>query len=168
MYILHYALCTIFVFKLFTTRNPCTRYSPLTCDFVASLVRVWGWASDRSLPFTVFFSLLALLFLELYRSFTMRVVWRFNETAQSFFVWGSSWASSAPCTRITCIQPLSRCSLPFSASSFFLDSFCSSSLQPYLLLFSFFFICGLLAWLEQPFLHFLSSSFVYIAMFCHQ
>ena len=34
-------------------------------------VRVWGWASYRFLPFTVFFSWLALLFLELYRSFTM-------------------------------------------------------------------------------------------------
>ena len=24
------------------------------------------------------------------------VVWMFNETTQSFFVWGSSWASAAP------------------------------------------------------------------------
>ena len=34
-------------------------------------VRVWVWASCRFLPFIVFFSWLALLFLELYRSFTM-------------------------------------------------------------------------------------------------
>ena len=43
-----------------------------TSDFVASLGYVWGWASYRFLPFTVcFFSSLALLFLEIYRSFTM-------------------------------------------------------------------------------------------------
>ena len=37
-----------------------------------SWVRVWGWASYYwFLPFTVFFSWLALLFLKLYRSFTM-------------------------------------------------------------------------------------------------
>ena len=34
-------------------------------------VKVWGWACYQFLPFTVFFSSLALLFLEIYRSFTM-------------------------------------------------------------------------------------------------
>ena len=57
----------------------------------------------------------------------------FNETAHSFFVWGirelllpcrvvvtAKWVVS--CIRITCIQPLSRCSLTLLASSFFSES----------------------------------------------
>ena len=57
----------------------------------------------------------------------------FNETAHSFFVWGirerllprsvvvtAKWVVS--CTRITCIQPLSRYSLTLLASSFFSES----------------------------------------------
>ena len=56
------------------------------------------------------------------------VVSMFNETSHSFFVWGhllpchvvtAKWVVS--CTRITCIQPLSRCSLTLLASSFFLE-----------------------------------------------
>ena len=59
----------------------------------------------------------------------------FNETSHSFFVGGGvvrerllpcrvvvtvKWVVS--CTRITCIQPLSRCSLTLLASSFLLES----------------------------------------------
>ena len=56
----------------------------------------------------------------------------FNETSRSFFVWGirerllpccvvtAMWVVS--CTRITCIQPLSRYSLTLLASSFFSES----------------------------------------------
>ena len=61
-----------------------------------------------------------------------------NETSHSFFVWSSSWASVVlpccchcrrrrrrrrRCTRITCIQPLFRCSLTLLASSFFSSLF---------------------------------------------
>ena len=52
---------------------------------------------------SLFFLLVVLLFLELYRSFTMYNGWggvggvvrMFNESAQSFFVWSSSLASAA-------------------------------------------------------------------------
>ena len=55
------------------------------------------------------------------------------------------------CTRITCIQPLSRCSLIFPAVSFFSESVCLLLLFVFSLfsstirLFLFFFVCGLLA-----------------------
>ena len=57
-------------------------------------VRVWGWASYRFLPFTVFF-LLACPFVSRVISFiydvrVRGVVSMFNETSHSFFVWGSS------------------------------------------------------------------------------
>ena len=59
----------------------------------------------------------------------------------------AKWVVS--CTGITCIQPLSRCSLTLLASSFFSDSVCLLLLFCFLsLLFhhtSFFFIFGLLA-----------------------
>ena len=82
----------------------------------------------------------------------------FNETSHSLFVWGSScllpcrvvvtakWVVS--CTRITYIQPVSRCSLTLLASSFFLESVVvfspfSPSFSPCVLsssFFSFFFL----------------------------
>ena len=79
----------------------------------------------------------------------------FNETAHSGvvrerllpcrFVVTAKWIVS--CTRITCIQPLSRCSLTLFASSFFSESVVvfslfSPSFSPCVLLF---FIFGLLA-----------------------
>ena len=67
------------------------------------------------------------------------VVSMFDETSHSLFVCGSSWALPCcchtlpcrvvvtakwvvSCTRITCIQPLSRCSLTLLASSFVSES----------------------------------------------
>ena len=74
-----------------------------TSDFVASLGQGLGLGQLPVLAipwcfcflFFVFFSWFALLFLELHRSFiydvrVRGVVWRFNETSHSFFVWGSS------------------------------------------------------------------------------
>ena len=64
----------------------------------------------------------------------------FNETSHSFFVWGirerllpcrvvtAKWVVS--CTRITCIQPLSRCSLTLLAFSFFSESVVIFSFYP--------------------------------------
>ena len=84
----------------------------------------------------------------------------FNETAHSFFVCGvvrqrllpcrvvvtAKWVVS--CTRITCIQSLSRCSLTLLVSSFFSESVVvfshfSPSFSPCVLFI--FFIFGLLA-----------------------
>ena len=80
----------------------------------------------------------------------------FNETSHSFFVWGirerllpcrvvtAKWVVS--CTRITCIQPLSRCPLTLLASSFFSESVVVFSFLPiFFTMRSFFFIFGLLA-----------------------
>ena len=82
----------------------------------------------------------------------------FNETSHSFFVWGrllpchvvtAKWVVS--CSRITCVQPLSRCSLTLLASSFFLESVVvvfslfSPSFSPCVLFFSF------LSWIYWPF-----------------
>ena len=61
-------------------------------DFVASLVRVWGWASYRFLPFTVFCLRLPFCFSSYIvhlRCTSDGVVSMFNETSHSFFVWGS-------------------------------------------------------------------------------
>ena len=64
----------------------------------------------------------------------------FNETSHSFFVWGSGVSVCCcrvvtakcvvSCTRITCIQPLSRFSLTLLASSFFSESVVVFSLFP--------------------------------------
>ena len=84
------------------------------------------------------------------------VVSMFNETAQSFFVWvvrerllpcrvvvtAAKWVVS--CTRITCIQPLFRCSLTSLAYSFFPKSVVVFSF-PLLFHNAFFFIFGVLA-----------------------
>ena len=56
-------------------------------------VRVWGWASYRFLPFTVFSLGLPFCFSSYIvhlRCTSEGVVSMFNETAHSFFVWGSS------------------------------------------------------------------------------
>ena len=86
----------------------------------------------------------------------------FNETSHSFFMCGvvrerllpchvvvtAKWVVS--CTRITCIQPLSRCSLTLLASSFFSQSVVvvfslfSPSFSPYVLFCSFLFFFFLL------------------------
>ena len=82
----------------------------------------------------------------------------FNETSHSFFVGvvreyllpcrvvvTAKWVVS--CTRITCIQPLSRCSLTLLASSFVSETVVVVfSLFPFFFtMHSFFFIFGLLA-----------------------
>jgi len=83
----------------------------------------------------------------------------------------AKWVVS--CTRITCIQPLSRCSLTLLASSFFSESVVVLSLFPYFFTMrSFFFKFDLLA-ISYPlislpdFVFLLSSAFVYIQMLCH-
>ena len=113
----------------------------------------------------------------------------FNETAHSFLcevvhehllpcrvVVTAKWVVS--CTRITCIQPLSRCSLTLLASSFFSESVVVVlSVSPFFFTMrSFFFIFGLLA-ISNPLVslpdygsHFvvlLSSAFVYIPILSH-
>ena len=90
-----------------------------------------------------FFPFQLLLFLGLYRSFT-KYEWGGGGGGKSrerllprSVVVTAKWVVS--CTRITCIQPLSRCSLTFPASSFFSVSVCLfllslfslSSLPPY-------------------------------------
>ena len=57
------------------------------------LVRVWGWASYRFLPFTVFSLGLPFCFSSYIVIYDVRVrgvVSILNETSHSFFVWGSS------------------------------------------------------------------------------
>ena len=109
------------------------------------------------------------------------VVSMFNGASHSFFVCGSSRASVAlpSCTRITCIQPLSRCSLTLLAFTLFSESVVVFSLFPLLLhhAFFYFFIFGLLA-ISYPlvslpdlgsyFQFLLLSAFVYIPMLCHR
>ena len=148
-------------------------------------VWVWGWASYRFLPFTVFslglpfcFSsyivhlrcLMRLLILSLCGVVRERLLLcRVVVTAK--------WVVS--CTQITCIQPLSRCSLTLLASSFFSESVVDV-LSPFPLLFHhafFLFTFGLLT-ISYPLVslpdwgsHFallLSSAFVYIPMLCHR
>ena len=99
-------------------------------------VRVWpGWASYRFLPFIVFF-ILACPFVSRVISFicdvrVRRVVSMFNgplilcvgqfvSVCCPAVLLSAEWIVS--CTRITCIQHLSRCSLTFLASSFFSES----------------------------------------------
>ena len=56
-------------------------------------VRVWGWASYRFLPFTIFSLGLPFCFSSYIVHLGLRVrgvVSMFNKTAHSFFVWGSS------------------------------------------------------------------------------
>ena len=90
------------------------------------------------MPFTVFSeSWLAHLFLGLYRSFTMYEFGGWSRCLTRPLILSlcgvvrerllpcrvvatAKWVVS--CTRITCIQPLSRCSLIFLASSFFSES----------------------------------------------
>ena len=99
-------------------------------------VRVWGWASYWFLPCTVFSLGLPFCFSSnIVHLWCMNegVVSMFNESTHSFFVWGSLWALLpchvvvtskwvVSCTQITCIQPLSHCSLTLFASSFFSES----------------------------------------------
>ena len=92
------------------------------------------WASYRFLPFiVVVFSWLALLFLELYCSFTMYDVSRCLTSPLILYLCGvvrerllpcrvvtAKWVVT--CTRITCIRPLSSYSLTCLACSFFSES----------------------------------------------
>ena len=85
----------------------------------------------------------------------------------------AKWVVS--CTRITCIQPLSRCSLTLLASSFFSESVVvdlslfSPSFSPCVLSF-----LSLVYWpfrtrlLACHFVFLLSSAFVCIPMLCHR
>ena len=88
-------------------------------------VRVWGWASDRFLPLTVFSLCLPICF----SGYSVRL----RCTSEG----GSLVNVCCPAvllsllsglyrvsTRITCIQPLLRCSLTLHASSFFSESVC--------------------------------------------
>ena len=105
---------------------------------------VWGWASYRFLQFTGFF-LFACPFVSRDTSFiydvrVRGVVSMFNEPL-ILSLCGVVRARLLPCrvvvtakqvascTRITCIQPLSRCSLTLLASSFFSESSLSLSLS---------------------------------------
>ena len=112
------------------------------------------WASYRFLLFiVVVFSWLALLFLELYCSFTMYDVSRCLTSPLILYLCGvvrerllpcrvvtAKWVVT--CTRITCIQPLSRCSLTCLACSFFSDSVVVFSLSfPLLFHHAFFLFC---------------------------
>ena len=104
-------------------------------------VKVWGWASYRFLPFTVF----SFFFLHLPFCFSRSIV-HLRCTSEGGsqsrcltrprilslcgivrerlllcrVVVTAKWVVS--CTRITCIQPLSRCSLTLLASSFVSES----------------------------------------------
>ena len=108
-----------------------------TSNFVASLGQGLGQGQLPVLAIHCFFSWLALLFLELYRSFRMyelggqsRCLTRplilslcgvvRERLLPCRVVVTAKWVVS--CTRITCVQPLSRCSLTLLASSFFLES----------------------------------------------
>ena len=94
-------------------------------------IRVWGWASYRFLSFTVFSLGLPFCFSSYIvhlRCTSEGVVSMFNETSLSLcgvvhecrlpcrVVVTAKWVVS--CTRITCVQPLSRCSLTLHTSSF--------------------------------------------------
>ena len=122
-------------------------------------IRVWGWASYRFLSFTVFSLGLPFCFSSYIvhlRCTSEGVVSMFNETSLSLcgvvhecrlpcrVVVTAKWVVS--CTRITCVQPLSRCLLILHTSSFISLLFYLSS--PFFFFFtmrSFFFIFGLLA-----------------------
>ena len=83
----------------------------------------YGLGSGRSLPLTVF---------SLSDPFVSRVIaFIYDVRVRGVVSWASvprsvvvtaKWVVS--CTQITCIQPLSRCSLTFPASSFFSESVC--------------------------------------------
>ena len=126
-------------------------------------VWVWSWASYRFLPFTVFF-LLACPFVSPVISFIYDVRMRgvvsmltrplilsscgvVCERLLPCRVVTAKWVVS--CTRITCIQPLSRCSLTILASSFFSENVVFSLFSFFFTIRSFyfilFFIFGLLA-----------------------
>ena len=151
-------------------------------------VRVWGWASCRFLPFTVFYIVHLRCTSEggqsrclTNRSFFL-CVGQFVSVCGPAGVLQAEWIVS--CTRITCIQPLSRCSQTFLASSFFSESVVVLFFSLFLFFstmrsffFFFFFISGLLAILYplvslndqgSPFAFLFSSAFVYILMLCHR
>ena len=112
------------------------------------------WASYRFLPFTVFSLGLPFCFssyiihvrcTSLTSPLILSLCGVVRECLLPCHVVTAKWAVS--CTRITCIQPLSRCSLTCLASSFFSESgVVSLSLSSSLLFHhAFFFVSGVLA-----------------------